>query len=182
MKTTIARLAQASIMTLLVGTASAADTTLIYKSIDADGTTVFTDQPAPQAVVVTPPPLNVMDRQPASVSPRTAARPIGNIDDTLDSVTIVTPAHEETFIDPQSDLWVEFDLSPSDTLPVGLAAQVLLDGSAVSTGNSNRLSIGTPERGTHTVQIQITSPTGAVVTESDIIEIHVRHHVAGSAN
>jgi hypothetical protein len=35
--------------------------TLIYKSIDADGTPVFTDQPAPSATLVKPSRLNVMD-------------------------------------------------------------------------------------------------------------------------
>jgi hypothetical protein len=47
-------------LVILTCTVDAGDT-LIYKSIAADGTTVFTDQPAPSAKLIKPPPLNVMD-------------------------------------------------------------------------------------------------------------------------
>lgn len=183
MKSTTATRSLAVTLLGLAIAASAADKTLIYKTIDADGTTVFTDQPAPEAILVTPPPLNVVDQAPATTATRnqsssSSAPPVASVD----SVSIVSPAHEQTFIDPEETLWVEFVLSPAETLPVGLSAQVLLDDKVLSTGSGNRLPIDIPERGTHRIQIQLIDPTGTIRAESEVIDIHVRHHVAGSSN
>lgn len=185
MKTTTVTHSLAIIILGLSSAASAADKTLIYKSIDADGTTVFTDQPAPESTIVTPAPLNVVDQSPATTSSLPSPQPSSSttaLATTVDSVSIVSPTDQQTFIDPQSDLWVEFSLSPSDTLPDDLRAQVLLDGEVGSTGSSNRLPILIPERGTHSIQIQLIDPQGSVQSESDVINIHVRHHVAGGGN
>ena len=182
MKPTTATRSLAVTLLGLAIAASAADTTLIYKTIDADGTTVFTDQPAPEAVLVTPPPLNVVDQAPSTAAtPNQTSLLSAPPAVRVDNVSIVSPAHEQTFIDPQATLWVEFELSPAETLPVGLSAQVLLDDKVLSTGSANRLPIDIPERGTHRVLIRLIDPTGTVQLESEAIDIHVRHHVAGSS-
>jgi len=182
MKMTTASLALTAFLLGMASAASSADKTLIYKSIDADGTTVFTDQPAPEATIITPPPLNIADQPPATSSTSKAPTPSESSAPTIDSVTIISPAHEQTFIDPQSALSVEFSVSPADTLPVGLTAQVLLDGTVRTSGSNHRLPIDIPERGTHTVQIQIVDSRGDVLAESELIDIHVRYHATGGAN
>ncbi|MGQ7847478.1 hypothetical protein ACUNV4_23510 [Granulosicoccus sp. 3-233] len=167
----------------LINTPLTADTTPIYKAVDADGTTVFTDQPIPEAVIVTPPPLNVVDQTPTTT--RSHAQTSGTTTSdvmTVSSVSIVSPAPDQTFIDPQAPLWVEFALSPADTLPVGQSAQVLMDGRLLSTGSDNRLPIDIPERGTHDVQIRLIDATGSVQAESAVVQFHVRHHTAGKAH
>lgn len=180
MKLTKTTRSLAVILLGLANAAFAADTTLIYKTIDADGTTVFTDQPAPEATIVTPTPLNVVDQAPP-VTPTPQQTP-ATLQTTVDSVNIVTPVNEQTYIDPQTPLWIEFELSPAESLPVGLSAQVIMDDKVLSTGNGNRLPIDIPERGTHTVQIQVIDSEGVLQTESDTIQIHVRHHATGSTN
>ncbi|MEE9320781.1 MAG: DUF4124 domain-containing protein [Granulosicoccus sp.] len=45
----------------LIATANTLADDTIYKSLDAEGNTVFTDQPVENAVIITPPPLNIAD-------------------------------------------------------------------------------------------------------------------------
>lgn len=171
------------------GLATAQEETRIYKSIAEDGSTVFTDQPAPDATVVKPAPLNVMD-SPATQSTAgavpTSPAPIPVVKEIpvalIDSVVINQPLDDQTFVDPQEPILVEFSTAPASSLPVGLTANVWLDDSSVVTGTSYQMPIDVPERGTHRLQVQLVDEAGTVIVESDVIRIHVKQHVAGSAN
>lgn len=171
------------------GLAGAQEETLIYKSIGEDGSTVFTDQPAPEATIVKPAPLNMMDspakQTPVAVVPVTPA-PIPVIQElplaVIDSVVIDHPLDDQTFIDPNSQILVEFSTTPASSLPVGMSANVLLDDVLVVTGSSYQMPVDVPERGTHQLQVQLVDEAGSVIVESDVIHVHVKQHVAGSAN
>jgi len=183
MKNTIAFIALILSLPSASRMASASDSTPIYKSVDADGTTIFTDQPVPEATLVTPPPLNIVDSGPAT--PDSAGQAVASPDSavpTVNSVTILSPAHDQTFLDPQEPLWVEFDLSPAEVLPVGLSAQAWVGDTLLSTGDARRLPIDIPERGTHSVQIRLVDSAGQVQAESPAIDIHVRHHSTAQTN
>lgn len=174
-----------SVLAMATGLTVAKETP-IYKSIAADGSTVFTDQPAPDATVVKPAPLNVMDAlatPPANttiVTPRNAEEPTTA---SIDTVTINQPLDDETFTDQEAPIRVEFTTLPATaSLPTGMTANLRLDDKLVVTGSSYRMSVDIPERGTHHLQLQLVDQTGAIVVESAIIQIHVKQHVAGNVN
>lgn len=174
------------LLAMITGGADAQETP-IYKSIARDGSTVFTDQPAPEATVFKPAPLNVIDSPaapPADTTPPVvpASVPADPAETTIDSVVIKNPQNEQTFIDPESQIWVEFGTSPASALPVGMTANLRLDDALVVTGSRYRMPVDVPERGTHRLQIQLVDQDGLVMAESEVINIHIKQHVAGSAN
>ncbi len=180
---TVTTLITVGFLAMTSGWASAQETP-IYKSIAEDGTTVFTDQPAPDATVIKPAPLNVMDSPAAQ--PAVPATPPPALKEpptpTIDSVVINHPLDQQTFVDPEEQILVEFSTSPASSLPTGMTANVRLDDGLVVTGSSYQMPIDIPERGTHGLQIQLVDQTGSIIAESDVIQIHVKQHVAGSAN
>ena len=184
--TTATTLIAMGFLAMTSGLAGARETP-IYKSIAEDGSTVFTDQPAPDATVIKPAPLNVMDSpvaQPAVAAVPATPAPVRNEPPTptIDSVLIKHPVDQQTFVDPEEQILVEFSTSPASSLPTGMTANVRLDDSLVIAGSSYQMSIDVPERGTHGLQIQLVDQTGSIIAESEVIQIHVKQHVAGSAN
>ena len=175
-----------------------AQKTLIYKSVASDGSVEFTDQAAPNAVIVTPSPLNVVvsptsqaDQtipDPATTAPEQASEDpsSGEQQDinltTITSVSINSPAHQETLIDHQEPIWVSIQTAPATRIPPGLTAEVMLDGERIVTGSSDRLPIDTPERGTHQLQVKIVDREGRVVAESAKHDIHIRQRGTKNAN
>ncbi len=171
-----------------IGLADARET-LIYKSIAEDGTTVFTDQPAPDATVITPAPLNVMDSldaQPAGANSTVPATPLPALEKppatTIDSIVIQHPRDDQTFIDPEAQILVAFSTAPASALPTGMSANVRLDGVLVVTGSNYQMPVDVPERGTHQLQVQLVDQAGSIIAESEVIDIHVKQPVAGNAN
>ena len=159
----------------------------IYRSIAKDGSTVFTDQPDPAATLIKPAPLNVMDSPvkppavatvPGTPAPAPAELPVS----VIDNIVIEHPLDEQTFIDPGEQILVEFSTSPASSLPTGTSANVRLDDALVVTGSSYQMPVNVPERGTHRLQVQLVDEAGLIIVESDVIQIHVKQHVAGSAN
>lgn len=159
-----------------------AEDTAIYKSIAEDGSTVFTDQPAPDATIIKPPPLNMMDGlpdKPANPTVQTSEEPPPIL---IDQIIIDHPTDQQTFNDPEGPIWVEFKTSPAESLPTELSANVRVDGVLVVTGNRQRMPIDVPPRGAHQVQVQLVDQSGTIIAESDLVEIFIKQHVAGSAN
>lgn len=163
-----------------------AEKPLIYKSVAGDGSVEFTDQPAPNAVIINPSPINVVDAPTSqtdqSPTPATGQAPVGADADQLPdsqsasitSVTISSPAHQATIIDKQEPIWVVIETAPAAIIPTGLTAEVMLDGKRVVTGSSARLPLEVPERGMHLLQVRIVDSEGLVVAESTKYEIHVK--------
>lgn len=183
---TVTTLIAIGLLAMTSSPASAQDTP-IYKSIAEDGSTVFTDQPAPDATVIKPAPLNVMDSPAAqTASSAVPVTPLPALREpptpTIDTVLIKHPLDEQMFVDPEEQILVEFSTSPASSLPTGMSANVRLDDIVVVTGSNYQMPVDVPERGTHHLQVQLVDQTGSIITESDVIKIHVRQHVAGKSN
>jgi hypothetical protein len=175
-----------------------AEKTLIYKSVAGDGSVEFTDQAAPNSVIVTPSPLNVVvsptsqaDQtipDPATTAPEQASEDPGSGEQqdinltTITSVSINSPAHQETLIDHQKPIWISIQTAPATIIPAGLTAEVMLDGKRIVTGSSDRLPIDVPERGTYQLQVKIVDREGRMVAESTKHDIHVKQRVTKSVN
>ncbi|MFK7852500.1 MAG: hypothetical protein AB8B79_00245 [Granulosicoccus sp.] len=170
-----------------------AEENLIYKTVADDGSVQFTDQAAPDAVVVTPSPLNIVDAPANQTTPSVAAAkpvqapngssaPAADDSNTITSVSIDSPTHQETLIDHQGPIWVKISTAPSDSIPAGLTAEVMLNGERVTSGSSDKLPISVPERGTHQLQIKIVERDGSTVATSAKHSIHVKQRVTNSAD
>jgi len=96
-------------------------------------------------------------------------------------VAIVSPAHEETLIDPEGSINVNIQTSPAPSLPLGFMAQIRLDGKLVASGWNSTLPIDIPERGTHRLQVIIVDSEGTQQAVSSEAEIHIKHSTVTSS-
>jgi len=96
-------------------------------------------------------------------------------------VAIVSPAHEETLIDPEGSINVNIQTSPAPSLPLGFMAQIRLDGKLVASGWNSTLPIDIPERGTRRLQVIIVDSEGTQQAVSTEAEIHIKHSTVTSS-
>lgn len=168
---------------------AAADTTSIYRSTAPDGTVRFSDQPAPEATLVTPRPLTVIPREVAephampdppplgvarSVASGSTAPPDSDAATPIERVAILSPPPEATLIDPNGPLLVEIGTSPGTLSGSDLRAEVLMDGETVASGRASALAVPSPERGAHEIEVRLVAADGRVHLRSEKQTLHVR--------
>lgn len=177
----------------------------IYKSVDADGNVVFTDQPLEGAETLegTPPPPTHSDDEdsdedtqdgddlsineglaltpdpidPPAPEPYGIEEPKKRLPVTV--VEILTPIHDTTLQDPIGKIWVELQSYPTPLKDTGLTAQLWMDGKLINSGQRPMLSLVPPERGTHVLVVKLVDEKGRLFLQSDATHIHVKYRVAG---
>jgi hypothetical protein len=68
----------------------------IYKSLDAEGNAVFTDQPADDSVIITPAPLNIADAPTADTSSKAASEQVNLADEPQNGKSTVAGTNAAT--------------------------------------------------------------------------------------
>ena len=179
----------------------------IYKSVDANGNVIFTDQPLEGAETLEgtepePPRAGNDDEdsdentQDGDVSFRKKGLaltpdPINppkpqpyNTDEPkkrppVTVVEILTPIHDATLQDPIGKIWVELQSYPTPLKDTGLTAQLWMDGEMINSGQRPMLSLAPPERGTHVLVVKLVDENGRLFLQSNPTHIHVKYRVAG---
>ncbi|MEZ5494817.1 MAG: DUF4124 domain-containing protein [Pseudomonadales bacterium] len=145
--------------------------TQVYKSVDKDGKTVFTDTPPKDrpADVVTVKPSNRIslpsgDRGETGEGENKAASK-------YTSLIVTSPQNDEYF--GQETMVITLSASAQPGMQEGHTAQLYYDGKPV--GDSSLFyTVDEPERGTHTVVAKIFNERGKVLIESEPVQFHVR--------
>lgn len=186
-KTVAAALAMRSSAIALVAALSgqlviAAETT-IYKEIDHEGATLFTDKPSGHSTTVTLPEPNIV-KIPTSKAQATVANEGIDVDLnsehsnqyalTVTSIEINNPKNEQTFINPQAPIPIDIESAPATEMPEGYSIQVAMDEKIIKPDENAPLSIPAPERGAHTLEAMVLDPNGAVVATSQKVTIYVK--------
>lgn len=158
------------ILLLLQGLAVAAGTT-IYRTTDADGNVVFTDNPPQER------PSKTVKLKPTNAVPMAAPRSdkaassdnAGTVKPAFQGYTdlrITSPEDGATIRNPQKPVSVKVQLAPS--LQPGDQLRILDNGeSQQGTGMSN------PERGSHTLQAEVVDKDGDILIRSASITVYV---------
>jgi len=145
----------------------------VYKWVDQNGVTHYSDQPNPGAEKVTvesPKSTNVA----ASNRPADVARPTQEESGpAYSSCTISSPTNDQVFMNVTE---VSGALRVEPQLSSGHRISVALDGKRVeSVGNADTsFTISPIFRGTHTLNLVVQDATGAVVCSSPSVTFHVR--------
>ena len=144
--------------------------TQVYKSVDKDGKTVFTDTPPTDrpADVVTVKPSNRISL-PSGERGETGEGEKAGIKYT--DVTVTSPQADEYF--GQETMAVTLSASVQPGMQEGHTAQLYYDGKLVGDG-SLFYTVNEPERGTHTVVAKVVNERGKVLIESKPVQFHVR--------
>jgi len=158
----------------------------VYKSIGADGQTVYSDKPAKGATKLQPVELNVTKA--LKVAPKTTtstgSQPPGSTNNDPGSMGprdmnsmypqfVESAEHDTALVNPAGAILVSLSTGPDEGLPEGFTAQIQIDGEVVSSGPSTLLSVPTPHRGTHIMEAQILDRSGQVQVRSNAVTFHV---------
>lgn len=142
----------------------------IYKSVDKDGKTVFSDTPSGNAEAVELGPVNSM--QPPEGVPREAdPQPAEPAQAYYQSLAITAPEDGGSVNNPGGNVLVLFTLDPP--LRDGDTARLLVDGMPGGIPAEAGLLAPGNDRGDHVFEVQILDPSGAVLRSSAPVHVTV---------
>ncbi len=163
----------------------------IYRTTDADGNVVFTDDPPND------------DAEPVELDPLTTVEPVegdpdaavtgssGASDDKPDTpsngisgISIAYPENEKGIRHNGGNVPFEVALQPDGaTLPRGHQVEIILDGEVRGRAASTQVTVSTVNRGPHTVRARIIDNSGQTRYESDSVKFYLlRKALGGSGN
>lgn len=144
----------------------------VYKYVDENGNTVFTDEPRKGAEVldVQPVPTVPAFRVPPSTPERPAPAAFK-----YNKVVIVSPAHQHNFINETETITVQAALSPA--LRRDDRLQLLLNGAPHGEpASTTQFTLPELPRGQYSAAVNIVGQNGEVLGTSDTVEFYVKRH------
>lgn len=152
----------------------------LYKGLDEEGNTVYSDTPFENAKEIKPPPLTVSKpfKAPPKAAVKETAAEQASPETKYTKFSIVSPTNNQT-IRNVPNIMVNVQITPKLNIKKGDNIWLLFDGKAlVKNSRSTSIPIGRANRGLHTVQVQLRSKTGKVIKHSNTVTIHVKNSVA----
>lgn len=148
----------------------------LYKGLDEEGNTTYSDKPFANAKEITPPPLTVVDAP--KIKPKEeAVEEEVPAEYKYTSFSISSPTDQQTIWN-EPNLTVSLQLKPSLNAAEGHNIWLLMDGKPLVKNSQNlSLPIGRAERGTHQLQAQIRNKAGKIIKRSHSITVHVKQTV-----
>ena len=162
------------LLLLLAASASASSAT-VYKWVDDNGVTHFSDQPNPKAEKLTVPGAQTYGAQAAAVAAPPGGAPPPRVGTPV--CVIDTPAAGQVFLDT-------FSITGHVTLSTpgrdGAQAMLRLDGmdiSALMTADGS-FALSQVDRGDHSLTLQVTDGRGDVVCQASAVSFSIRQRSA----
>ncbi|MGH8581745.1 MAG: DUF4124 domain-containing protein [Gammaproteobacteria bacterium] len=150
----------------------------VYKWVDANGQTQYSDEPHPGAEEIRD--LEVQTYEAPPPLPRAPAEKPKKVKDKFtgyQAVTIVSPSPEETIWENQGNVPVRISVAPAVRVDLGHRLVLLLDGKDTG-GGGDAFTLGNIERGVHTVQAKVVDADGGELASSDSVVFHLKRHTA----
>ena len=92
------------------------------------------------------------------------------------SITITSPEEAVTFFPYQTEIDIEFTVSPAINTGKNHQAVILLNGEVVQKGLATSHTLYSPHRGTYYVSAEIQDARGRVLIRSKEVMFHVKRH------
>lgn len=154
----------------------------IYTWKDADGNTIYSDRPHPDAKTIELRPTNTVQPPPSSTSSQSSSASESSGAEIAQGryrvLDITSPANDESLRSNEGTINLTINTDPP--LASGHLLRVLMDGSlreeAVA-GNgqpTQRLSLTNVDRGTHTLRAVVQDARGNVVQASGDVTVHIQ--------
>ena len=153
----------------------------IYRTTDANGNVIFTDQRPITGNIeaIDLPSVTIFP----SIEPKKSYKANSDkaskkkkIENPYISLKITSPGNDETLINPEV-MAVEVESSPA--IQEGDTFCLLVDGLVVQTSHEPKLSVSWPDRGSHTLQVQIVNRDGEVLKKSSAQTVYVQQAIKG---
>ena len=144
----------------------------VYKSVDAEGNVVYTDEPAGNGKPIDLPPLSTIP-PPKYTPSQPSAEPQGSTSG-YTKLSIVAPSQEETLRDNTGAVPVSAGLEPALNVAAGHRFQYYLDGQTQGDPTaSNQIVIANVDRGAHNVAVAVVDGEGKEVMRSNPVPFHL---------
>jgi hypothetical protein len=166
------------ILLLLIMSASASSAT-VYKWVDDNGVTHFSDQPNPKAQKLEITGAQTYESQPATVGAPQRAASAGNGAPPV--CVIDSPGTGQVFLDTFS-ITGHVTLSPSGS--DGGQATLRMDGMDVSAllAPSGSFTLSQVDRGDHTLTLQVADGRGSILCQAAPVSFSIRQRAAGTSS
>ena len=96
--------------------------------------------------------------------------------DSYQSIAITAPEDGVTFFPYQTDINIEFKVTPRINAGKKHQAVIRVNGEVVQKGRATRHTLFSPNRGTYYVSAEIQDARGKVLIKSDEVMFHVKRH------
>jgi len=154
--------------TLLVSTTGLS--AAVYKSVDAQGNVVYTDEAVGNGKPINLPPLSTIPAPKYTSSQPSAVKP-GDSGSRYKSISIVSPTQDATLRDNTGAVPVSAGLVPSLNVAAGHQLQFYLDGQTQGEAtDSSQIIIANVDRGAHNVSVAVVDSEGNEVTRSSPVQ------------
>lgn len=155
---------------LLVSGAAAAEGTSIYRSYDAEGNPVFSDEPMPDSESFE---IREIQTVPAENAEFEYTRKEKTEDVKYTRLDILYPENDTSVRENAGNLTVTIESEPA--LRPGHSAHLYLDGVEVAAGSQTSFSLENLDRGTHTLSASIRAGEKPII-ESDTVTFTLHRH------
>jgi len=153
------------IMLLVAVPLHAAD---VYKSVDRDGNTVFSDIPSENAEKIEVrelPTIPALEQQPDRP---VKAEPVAR----YNTLSITSPKNDETYFRSEGDLVVALQIQPR--LASGDTVVLYLNSNEFLSGRSSTYSIPELDRGTYQLRVAIKDSADKIIMSTETVTFHLR--------
>lgn len=157
----------------------------VYKSVQPDGSVIFTDEPRKGATKIEVPKTQTYTapakpgNEKGTPGAKSAKPPLPNTESIYAELAILAPGRDSTVRQDAGDIEVQVGFSPELDSKNGHMLALDLDGRRMTEPSaSSQFTLQNVDRGTHTVQAHILDGAGKVLKSSDPIIFHVKRHSA----
>lgn len=138
----------------------------VYKSVDAQGNVVYTDEPQGNAKPVDLPPLSTVP-PPRSLNQVPPEESADKGESVYETISIITPANDDTIRDNTGNVAVSIAVEPALKRSAGHRFQYFLDGQTEGEPKaSDRIVLQNLDRGAHTVEVAVVDSSGTELLRS----------------
>jgi len=148
----------------------------LYKGLDEEGNTIYSDKPFKNSEQFTPPAITVVDAP--KVQPKKEEVVEEKTAETkYTKFSITAPKNNQTIWNVP-DLTVSLQLTPALDTAAGHTTWLLMDGKPlVKKSQSLLMQIGRADRGQHTLQAQVRNKKGKIIKRTKVVTVHIKNTV-----
>ncbi len=163
------------IIPVIAALCSSASHAAVYKSVDAEGNVVYTDQPAGDAKPLKLPPLSTVPAPSFSPARENAdEEKVAGEAGGYQQITIVSPGPDATIRDNTGAVPVNVEVEPDLNSAAGHRFRYYLDGEAQGNPTeSAHISFHNVDRGTHSVEVAVVNSAGQELVRSSAVQFHL---------
>lgn len=157
----------------------------LFKWVDENGEVIYSDQPPPASKNNQQEYKLDEEKLPPLISTPALRNPLGQStssnkaeENQIQSVSITYPEHDTAVRNNEGTLNIQLAVSPELNPKSGESVVVLMDGVEVYRGKGSQVTLLEVDRGTHTLEAKMLSPSGQTISSSEPVTFTLQRYSA----